>query len=164
MNTDDFEKRLEHQPLRPPPLEWRGEILAAARAAIRPARPPGESGLRSGWRFLLARVPQAWGAVAALWLVIIGVNSLLSGPMVAVESRAPAPGDPFAAWSLRQMQMSLLAEELADPSAPALFTPPAAPGPRSDRRREQGLGGLEQGDAPARTVERAKPQPRFLRT
>src|SRR5205809_1141912 len=34
MNADDFEKQLQHAPLREVPAQWRGEILDACRCAL----------------------------------------------------------------------------------------------------------------------------------
>ena len=83
MNPDDFEQQLQRQSLRQPPAAWREEILAAARANIRPARSATESDWLVGWRAFLARIPLAWGAVAAVWAVIIGANLLMAGPSIA---------------------------------------------------------------------------------
>jgi len=143
MNPDDFEKQLERQSLRPPPTAWREEILAAARANIRPASHSAESDLLVGWRAFLARIPLAWGAVAAVWAVIIGVNLLISGPSVTIMagSAGSAPQDRMTLWSLQRAEMSLLADHLTDDSDPAPRIAP--PRPRSDRRREEGFGGFE---------------------
>ncbi len=143
MNPDNFEQQLQRQPLRPPPAAWREEILTAARANVRPASPAAEPDLFVGWRALLARIPLAWGAVAAVWAVIIGVNLLMSGPSVAVMagSAGSAPPEKMTLWSLQRAEMSLLADHLTDDSDPAPRIAP--PRPRSDRRREEGFGGFE---------------------
>lgn len=142
MNTDDFEKQLQRQSLRQPPAAWREEILAVANANIRNEAPVGEPGLLAGWRTLFARFPVAWGAVAALWLVIIGANSLVSGPSITVSAGASAPRVAMAAWSLQRAQVNLLANGLTDlpDIAPPRETPSAPPRPRSERRRDDGLG------------------------
>lgn len=144
MNPDDFEKQLQRQSLQQPPAAWREEILAAARANIRTTGPAGESDLLSGWRALLARIPLAWGAVAALWLVIIGVNSLMSGPAIMVSASSLAPREAMVVWRLQRAQTSLLANGLTDfpDLSPHQETPNASPRPRSDRRRDDGLGEL----------------------
>ncbi len=154
MNPDDFEKQLQRQPLRQPPAAWRGEILAAARANIRATQRPAEAGLLASWRALLTRFPVAWGAVAALWLVIIGANSLLSGPSISTSASAPANNATMTAWSLQRVQVSLLANGLTDfpDIAPPRETPSAPPRPRSERRRDDGFGGFERADELARVV------------
>src|ERR1035438_2914387 len=85
MNPDDFEKRLERQPLRQMPGKWREEILAASRRAS-PAHhasrvthhPPPSRSLLSTLNHQLSTIlwphPTAWAGLAAVWLVILGVN------------------------------------------------------------------------------------------
>jgi hypothetical protein len=145
MNKDDFEKQLERQSLRQPPAAWREAILATARANIRPASSATESDLLVGWRAFLARIPLAWGAVAAVWAVIIGVNLLMAGPSVAVMagSANSTSQEKLTLWSLQRAEMSLLADHLIEPPAPAPRPPAVTPAPRSDRRREEGFGGLD---------------------
>lgn len=146
MNMDEFEKQLERQPLRKPPATWREEILASARVEIRGGEATGVLGWLGDARALLARMPVAWSAVAAIWLVIIGVNSLLSGPLepAVAKTSAPAPHNELTVWNLRRMEMSLLANgpgslpELAPPRS----SPAAPPRPRSDRRSADGFGEL----------------------
>jgi hypothetical protein len=146
MNPDDFEKQLQRQPSCQPPAAWREEILTAARSNIRAPRRAGESDLLTGWRALLARIPLAWGAVAALWLVIIGVNSLMSGPVITVIASTPAPPqrEAMTVWSLQRAEIGLLANGLADAPdiAPRRETPGVPPRPRSDRRRDDGFSEL----------------------
>lgn len=143
MNTDDFEKRLQHQPLQQPPATWRGEILTAAHANLPTSAIVRESELLAGWRALLARIPVAWGAVAALWLIIIGTNALMSGPAITVmaSSSASAPREGMTVWQWQRMEAGLLANGPTDfpDLAPPRETPAAPPRPRSDRRREEGL-------------------------
>jgi hypothetical protein len=154
MNTDDFEKQLQSQSLRQPPAEWREEILAAARANIRPDPQPRETGLLVGWRALLARFPIAWGAVAAIWLAIIGVNSWMSGPSTTSPTGglAAAPVNSPSIWSLQRAEISLLADHLSPVSEPRQRRQEPAPAPRSDRRREDGFGVFECEDALVRVV------------
>jgi len=154
MNPDNFEQQLQRQPLRPPPAAWRDEILATARANVRRPVSKDEADLVTGWRAFLARIPQAWGAVAAVWAVIIGVNLLMAGPSVAIMagSAGSAPPEKMTLWSLQRAEMSLLADHLTETPEPARRPPAAAPTPRSDRRREEGFGGFERADALARIV------------
>ena len=89
MNTDDFEKRLQREPLRSPPAAWREDILSAARSRI-PAPDAGAgAGLLAGWRLWWSRFPVAWGAVAAIWLFVAKVLKISS--LSALISMALAP-------------------------------------------------------------------------
>ncbi len=65
---DDFEQLLKSQPVRAMPAAWRHEILAAAQPAAKaPARP-------SIWQAWFWPSPYAWGGLAAVWVVILGLN------------------------------------------------------------------------------------------
>ena len=151
MNPDDFEKQLHRQPLAPPPATWRDEIIAAASASIPRTHVVREPDLLTGWRAFLARIPLAWGALAALWLLIIGVNSLMSGPSGVPSAGAPRGRAMMTAWSAQRIQASLLASGSADlpEIAPPRETHVAPPPPRSDRRRDDGLGNF---DRPAKRL------------
>lgn len=67
---NDFEKQLASQPLKSVPTEWRAQILKEATAQQTRDVPATES--RPLWwlRELLWPYPQAWGALAAVWIVI----------------------------------------------------------------------------------------------
>lgn len=85
MNADDFELRLQRQPLRAPPPEWRVEILAAAQrqrsgraggpspakpGALGTARPTGEerrSAVGHGWSQSGVPLP-GWVEQVRAWL------------------------------------------------------------------------------------------------
>lgn len=142
MNADDFEKQTQRQSLAPLPAAWREEILTAARAHLPAKNVSRDPGLPAGWRALLSRIPVAWGAVAAIWLVMIGANWLVSGPGGTVSSGASPGRAMVTAWSVQRIQASLLASGLPDlpEIAPPRENPPAPPRPRSDRRRDDGLG------------------------
>lgn len=151
MNTDNFENQLERQSLRQPPAGWRGEILAAARAQLPSAAPITTQQVIAGWRAWLARIPVAWTAVAAVWVFILGVNLLISGPDFVTARGNPRPGpDALAIWSLRNAELSLLADQSVEP--PPRPAAPAAPAPRSDRRREEGWGELGRANHVSRIV------------
>lgn len=139
MNFDDFEKHLQRQPMRHPPTEWRGEILDAAKARTKTAAAPRESLLGVIWRQWMARVSPAWGALAAVWLAIVGVNSFLlgAGEPQSRMSSAP-PSSMMALQNLHRMQEKLLADQWEEATAtlpaPRMTTPLS---PRSDARRER---------------------------
>src|SRR4051812_6568694 len=73
MKTDDFEKQLQEQPMRQVPGHWRGQILQMARKSeIRNPKPEGQN---SWLHQLLWPCPQAWGALAAVWVVVLFLNA-----------------------------------------------------------------------------------------
>ena len=81
MNTDDFEKMLQQQPLKKIPGDWRQDILPTARNAAaaetsRPARSLLQATL-TGWRELIRPCRYAWSGLAALWLVLWLINGQL---------------------------------------------------------------------------------------
>jgi hypothetical protein len=81
---NDLEKRLAEIPLNPPPADWREAILTAAKEENPRAKV-------IGFPAFLRAHPVAWGALAACWLVIGGLN--LSGPSRSeVHSLAMVPG------------------------------------------------------------------------
>jgi hypothetical protein len=142
MNTDDFEKRLQRQPLRQAPAEWRAEILSAARQAAAPQHAPRNTRhdrpsllaiLRAQLAALLWPRPVAWGALAAAWLVILGLNLSAPGtsPQV-VRSSTPPSSQGFLAF---QEQARLLVELIGPWEASVVERPKAVlPRPRSERR------------------------------
>jgi hypothetical protein len=146
MNTDDFEQQLSRQPLRAAPPQWREDILAAAARHL-PARvvtPADTSGGR--WREWLQRFPLAWGAVAAVWIGILGINSLLFSPTSpsTSEPAAFAAQDPMSVWRWQRAQVAFLANgQLEFPeTAPVPRRPEPASLPRSERRTQEGFGDI----------------------
>jgi hypothetical protein len=71
MNSDDFEKHLQHQPLRPIPKEWRAEILRQATAG---SRPPVLDRRPSFLSALFWPHPKAWAGLAAVWVLIFALR------------------------------------------------------------------------------------------
>lgn len=133
--NDEFEKRLQRQPMRQTPSAWREEILSAARKSVAASDQPRAAidGWFSGWvrEFVaFARAPRfAWGGLAAAWLVILALH-LSGGP----ESVTPAATSSVATDQTRQAlkQKQLLLTELAGPMEMQPVIRP--PGPRSQRR------------------------------
>jgi hypothetical protein len=148
MNTDDFEQRLQHQPLRQVPAQWREEILVAAdvnrRSAAAQPIPEHRAALFTGWRLLLARLPIAWAALAALWVVLIGVNMALPGPTVTVakQNLPSARLSLLAGMDLKRAELELLSDEfsLATENVQPVKAPAVPPRPRSERRRDVDFG------------------------
>ena len=140
MNSDDFEKRLERQTIRPVPGEWRREILQTAARRARSDAPhlqlkAQNSKLKTFVSELLWPCPQAWAGLAAVWLVILTVNflTLESSPVIAQKS---FPHSPETLMALRQQ--GWLFAELNEPrEVPVAERPkPLPPRPHSERREE----------------------------
>jgi len=155
MNTDDFEKRLQRQPPRKIPPDWRAGILSAARRGAQTLHvsPFTHSSRRSQTKadhaphnaFHVSRFthhasrithqlstllwphPKAWAGLAAIWLGLLVVNFGTAGKRPAVAERT---AQTFMAL---QEQEQLLAELIGPPEVPAGVPPkPAAPRPRSE--------------------------------
>jgi len=127
MKPEDFEKQLQRQPLREVPTEWRAEILRSARAA---RSSPVTSHDVAWWREWLWPSPQAWAGLAAVWMVILGLNATAPAGPGAVAKRSPAPSveaDATLAAQRRELAR-LLDNNFAEPT-PA---PKSPPGPRSE--------------------------------
>ena len=145
---DPFEQRLRRQPLRQVPPAWREQILAAAdvnrRNATTQSVSEDQAALLAGWRLLFARVPLAWASLAALWLVLVGVNLALPSPIVSVAVQTPpsARMESLAALDFGSADFEALGNQLspAPATAPATETPTAPRRPRSERRREADVG------------------------
>ena len=102
---NDFEKRLHGIELRRLPAEWREEILSAC------DRPSPERQAERPWREWLWPSPWAWGALAAVWLVVLrpGLSSNYStGVQTAGERRPSAP--PYLLLPRRELEALLAAD------------------------------------------------------
>jgi hypothetical protein len=138
MKPDDFEQKLQRQPLRPVPAGWREEILSAAEsaAAARPpspvTRPSWLSTLNAQLSIILWPHPKAWAGLAAVWILIFAVNfSVRDRAPVVVEKSAPPP--PEVLVELRQ-QRRMLAELIGPRDArDADRSKSFVPQPRSER-------------------------------
>jgi len=133
MKPDEFERRLERQPLREIPAGWREEILGAAHAAS-PASPGFPRATHHGsraswWRELLWPCPQAWAGLTAVWAVILFLNAVSREPVQVVTTPRRPPGrDVLRAWKERERMLA----ELASLPGPAEPPKPFAPRPRSE--------------------------------
>ena len=96
----EFEKKLRAQPAKEIPGEWRAEILSAARAAQPSASASGVphrswlSTINQQLSTLLWPNQKAWGALAAVWVVIFLLNHAAQdgdGVVVAKKSGPPSP-------------------------------------------------------------------------
>ena len=121
MNMDDFEKRLQRQPLRQVPAEWREEILQAANLAARSRHSPLATrhlGLLSTLNHQLSTIlwphPRAWAGLAAVWVVIFALHCA-SRDTTQIAARKSMPPSPELIAALRS-QEKLLTELLSDDS------------------------------------------------
>ena len=74
MINDEFENQLRQVSMREIPADWRGKILKSAEQPERLDDAMETEPKRSRWRDLLWPCPQAWAALACVWLVIIPLN------------------------------------------------------------------------------------------
>jgi hypothetical protein len=143
MNADDFEKRLQAQPLRQVPDEWRAQPLSTAQQAGPPQKAApfahrGAPSLLSTLRYQLSALlwprPVAWAGLAAVWLVILGLNvsTREASPRVA---RHASPLSPQVLVAFQE-QARVLAELIGPRERPVAEPKTLLPRPRSERRRE----------------------------
>lgn len=111
MKPADFEQRLQCQPLRQVPAEWREEILTAAESAAtrRPPpviRPSWLSALNTQLSTLLWPHPKAWAGLAAVWIFILAVNFSLRDPSPVLAEKSLPPSSEVLV-ELKQQQRLL---------------------------------------------------------
>ena len=130
MKPDDFEKQLQRQPLRRMPAEWRAEILEAADGARTQDASVLTPRFVSSWREWLWPCPQAWAGLAALWMIIVGLNlTAPTGPgAMAMRGSEPSSEVKTSLAAQRRELARLLDSTFFEP-APA---PKSPPGPRSE--------------------------------
>jgi hypothetical protein len=128
MNSDDFEKRLRQQTVRSIPSEWRQEILQKANAV-------SELTYNSKLKIVLSELfwpcRHAWTGMAALWLVMWGINSGLSG---GESNQLMAHSAPIPAMLQAMEEQRQLLAELVPPANSQPAEPPRRhqPQPRSE--------------------------------
>lgn len=137
MKPGDLEQRLERQPLRQVPTEWRAEILTAAESAVALRHSPPVT--RSSWlstfnhqvSTILWPNPQAWAGLAAVWILIFAVDFSVRDK-TPVVARKSAPPSPEVVAEMKQQQR-LLAELFgARDTGNAGQSKPMVPRPRSE--------------------------------
>jgi hypothetical protein len=101
-----FEEKLSRLRLAEPPRDLRRRVLAAAAASA----PERCAGLFSGWREYFWPHPTAWGALAAVWVVIF----MLQWASPSSESlMAHADGTLPDSWDARQyLEYVLLRDQI----------------------------------------------------
>jgi hypothetical protein len=127
--TEQFERRLSHQPMRQVPRELRAEILSATKHVSRPASHASFfSTLNHQLSTLFWPHPKAWAALAAVWIFIFALNFSMRDklPMVAEKVSPPSPE---VVAELRQQKL-LFAQLIgsSDAEPPKFF-----PRPRTER-------------------------------
>jgi hypothetical protein len=143
MKPDNFEQKLQRQPLRQIPGEWREDILVAADMHRR-NRPVREftfaattfrrllSTLNHQLSTLLWPHPKAWAGLAAIWILIFAVDFSLRDK-TPVMAEKTAPPSPEVLVELRQQQR-MLAELIGSRDAHDADRPKSfVPQPRSER-------------------------------
>ena len=160
MTPDPFERHLSRQPLRPVPAEWRDEVLARAgdlqspsvapaMAADgdwkSPARASQLSTFNSQLREWLWPCPQAWAALATVWVLLLALNLATRDRSAAKPASAKAlPVMPYAWREQQKLLAELFPPEPAAPPRPRVPpapVPPAAPRSelRPNARREEDI-------------------------
>ncbi len=126
MKPDDFEQRLQRQPLRRVPDEWRVEILSAARRASDPERSAGKLPAVPWWREVL--LPLRWhlAGLSAAWLVValLNLNSSATPTAGVARNDSPSPQQILAALRENRRQITELTE-------PPIQAGEAMPAPRT---------------------------------
>jgi hypothetical protein len=119
MKTDDFEKRLQQQPMRQVPGHWRADILKSAASASSPQRLQSED--QQSWLYqLLWPCPQAWGALAAVWVVVLVLNASSSNSAPPI---AKVPNEPREVMMAVKLQVKFRAELMSANDVPVAEPP-----------------------------------------
>jgi hypothetical protein len=135
MKNDEFEQRLQRQPFRAVPEEWRSEILQSAHLARCLLPSTFDSRPLNWWRAWLWPNPRAWAGLAAAWAAILVLIIANRAPEPASTASLPAPSNQILLVLTEQRRM--LAKLIESPTqTPAAEPNPAAPKPRSQRRLE----------------------------
>jgi hypothetical protein len=137
MKPDDFEKKLQRQPLRKIPAAWRAEIVAAATS--RTSKVEGRAQDELWLSTLGARLssvfwphPKAWTALAAIWIFIFALNFSMrdTSPRIAEKSAPPSPEMIVELKKQQRMFAELMgSRETPDADRQKIFSPK----PRSER-------------------------------
>lgn len=138
MNMDDFEKKLQRQPLRHIPGDWRDAILRTAQERTScPAAKHSNSVLtravQTTWRELIQPCRYAWSGMAALWFIFWLINAHTEDTETS-RQMATSTGSGFKRIQVFEEQRRVLVE-LTGPNdlSPAEPSRPAHAKPRSER-------------------------------
>jgi anti-sigma factor RsiW len=114
-----------------PPLEATPQAKSRWNNAVRQAQTPNPVWLVV-WLELIRPNRQAWAGLAALWVLLLAVNSQLSDPRHPSADRHAFPASDM--WQAWQEQNQILAE-LTRPVFISPAPPAISPRPRSERER-----------------------------
>jgi len=130
MKTDDFEKQLQEQPMRQVPGHWRGQILQAAKA-VEKRESMTEGQTERSWIYqLLWPCPQAWGALAAIWVVVLFLGAGARETSVQTVQIAKMPAQPREVMTAVKLQLKFRAELMSALDVP-VAEPPKSGAPQS---------------------------------
>ena len=87
---NDFERKLSQQPFRTPPADWRAAIFGAAEEEV-------IQRATWTWRDWLWPSPQAWAALAAVWLIFAAFSFGFGG---SAAPKSPVMQQPAASVTL----------------------------------------------------------------
>jgi hypothetical protein len=132
MNSDDFEKKLERQPMRAVPTAWRAQILREARLAATSKPVPW----LAWWRELLWPRPLAWASLTAAWVIIAILHAATPAAPMLVAQQTPSSREAMQRFAEQRREIAALldlsaetiAPQKSQPSGPHsnLTTPPAS--------------------------------------
>lgn len=117
MKPERFEEWMAGEPVRRIPPEWKPDILGAAAPAASPRH------IQPAWRSLLWPSPRAWAALAAGWIVALGLNLAAAGPDLPSDAETATRNTPAATAAFAEQRRLML--ELAGIIAPV--PPPEQP-------------------------------------
>ena len=124
---NEFEQRLRQVPLKPVPADWRAEILAAAQpAAPTAAREVPRQAVQPWWQSLFWPHPKAWAGLAAVWLIILGLQlAQRDDTPVRAENSAPPSAETLVELMQQQRMLAELlgAHELPTADRPKTTSP-----------------------------------------
>ena len=136
-----FEKRLQDLPQRPLPPAWRQEILSAALAPATRHVPVASQTdffyqLKTLVTALLWPNPRAWAGLAAIWMLVIGLNVTTREPVpVGVAQQLVRPSPQMR--ELLREQERLLADLVGPKDSPEQNqSKPEVPKRRGERRED----------------------------
>jgi hypothetical protein len=139
MGPGEFEQRLKEQPLRQVPVEWRREILSAAKTAALANEASdtvhqrlGWGALISDWRSVVSELfwpsPRIWAGMAATWLALFAINHLTESTRSQSALAVERAGD--GALQARREEARMLAELLGTRDLAVSADRPKSHGPR----------------------------------
>jgi hypothetical protein len=142
MNSDDFEKRLQSQPMRQIPGDWREQILQGARQSDPSTLDP--SARRSNARAarlsflstLLWPSPKAWAGLAAVWVAIFALQFWSRGHSKMVATATAPQSSHF--WNRLKDEQQTLVELMGnDQPSEVDQSRNRSPKPRSELRHRE---------------------------